>query len=331
MNPILKADDISLRYGEKVILDHLHLEVSKGEFVCVVGESGSGKTTLLKILAGLLSPTGGKVLFHDKLLQDPDEKLVAGEEEIKMVFQDYALKHSMTVFENLNYALLDYTDEYRERRLEELLDLCKLSEIKDQRVEQLSGGQKQRVAFSRAMANEPEIIMMDEPFSNLDPATTQTLLQETKSLSKQTNTTILLVTHDTRDAMEAADRIIILENGNIRQSGTPMEIYEKPINRKIANYFGYLNELTRKQLRDFFPNFESSAESFGIWGENIRISRDSQFVGMVKTVIFKGAYYVLEVDIKEVNVTIFDFRKQFKVGDAIGLSFDPEDVIEFDQ
>ncbi len=292
----------------------------------LVGPSGAGKTTLLKIIAGLITPQEGNVYFQSEILESKD-KLIKGHEEIKMVFQDYALKHRMSVRENLRYALLDYEKDYQEQRIEVLLELCSLVEESEKYVHELSGGQQQRVAFARALANEPALIIMDEPFSNLDPSTKQELLQETKNLATKTGTTILLVTHDTRDAMEAVDRIAILIDGRISQSDTPQRIFSHPSSFEIARLFGYVNKISSPLLK--IVSDETLNGSFGIWAHDIKIHPSGSIKSTVQNVIFKGAYNLLTLAIEEEYWIAYDFESKWQKGDQVNISVNVDNLIQW--
>ena len=233
----------------------------------------------------------------------------------------------MSVEENLNYALLGYGEIYKKNRVEQLIEICGLESLRPQHPQELSGGQKQRVAFARALANEPEVILMDEPFSNLDPLTKQSLLIETKSLAKKTDTTVILVTHDTRDAMEIADEIWVLQKGTIAQKGKPHEVYQHPKSPQIARLFGIINLLSESQSHELLNvNY-----STGIWIENVKITPKGMIKGYVKEVIFNGGNHKLLISIhQDLELMAFDDIKAYRTGDSIQLTLDPKEIIIFE-
>ena len=324
---MIQIKNITKSFGQKKVLNHISGTVKKGALISLVGMSGSGKTTLLKIIAGLVESDSGSIYLNKKKLQGPKEKLIAGHEEIKLVFQDYALKPNMSVEENLNYALLEYGEVYKKNRVEQLIEICGLESLRPQHPQELSGGQKQRVAFARALANEPEVILMDEPFSNLDPLTKQSLLIETKSLAKKTDTTVILVTHDTRDAMEIADEIWVLQKGTIAQKGKPHEVYQHPKSPQIARLFGIINLLSESQSHELLNvNY-----STGIWIENVKITPKGMIKGYVKEVIFNGGNHKLLISIhQDLELMAFDDIKAYRTGDSIQLTLDPKEIIIFE-
>lgn len=325
----LKASSLFFKYTEQspFILSNVNFEVGPGEFLSIVGPSGSGKTTLLKLLAGLMNPSSGTVSYDDEELEGPDVRLVPGYEEIKLVHQQFELRPNISARENVAAVLNGYTAEYRKERVKFLLDFFSLSYFENHKPAQLSGGQQQRLAIAKAMANEPGILLMDEPFSSLDPMNSAVFLKEVKRLAKETNTGVVLVTHDTRDAM-MADKIVVLMNGMIKQSGSPDEIYYRPNGIEVGSFFGPINRLKSKEMKLF--GVETLADSF-LRAESFLPSLASDKNGFqVKEVIFRGAYQVLIVMLsKQKEVLVFDFGKLFKIGDFISLELKQNEVITF--
>ena len=310
---MLEAKGLKKSYNGKNVLDNIEFYCKRGEFHAIIGPSGAGKTTLLKILAGLENPDLGGLYLDGELLELPNNKLVKGYEEIRLVHQDYALKPNMTVHENLNYALLGYNETYKTDRIDYLSRLCKLEAFMSQPSETLSGGQKQRVAIARALATEPEVVLMDEPFSNLDPTTKYELLHESKRIAEESETAILLVTHDTRDALEVGNRIHILMNGGFVQQGNPIDIYRSPNNLEIAKLLGYINQVGEK----------------AIWAEKIRLGQGS-YQGKVNQTIFKGPYQLVEIESQKFGLLLaFDFHFQYNLNQILSFDFDSEDLITF--
>lgn len=318
---VLRADNLHKHFDNKVVLNNISLEVNSGEVCALLGNSGSGKTTLLRILAGLISPNSGTVYLHDKAIEGPDKKLVPGNEEIHLVHQDFKLKHRMTVGENIRYELLNYVKAYQLERIEELLALCNITHLRDTEIELLSGGEKQRVAIARAMASEPEVILMDEPFSNLDLNTKSILLQEIKTISKETNTAIVLVTHDTRDAMEVSDKVLILSHAKIIRQGTPEEVYENPEFQQVAGLFGSYNVLPAELLDEKTCNHN---ETYGLWPEHILLSHENGLKARVVNQTFMGNYWKVFMNIQG-NVLVAYHSEQITTQSII-VSFDQKNL-----
>jgi ABC-type Fe3+/spermidine/putrescine transport system ATPase subunit len=312
-------EGVSKSYDGISIVKNVSLYCEKGSFNTLIGPSGAGKTTLLKLMAGLLPPDHGTLKLGGEVLEPQVDKLVPGYEEIQIVHQDYQLKANMSVRENLNYALLGYDPEYKQQRVEQLIELCRLDTLVDREPYQLSGGQKQRVAIARALATEPEVILMDEPFSNLDPITKNELLQESREIAHKSDTTIILVTHDTRDALEAADQLHVLIDGSIQQQGTPVYVYSNPKTPQIANLIGYMNY------------FQKDSQLIGYWAEHIHIAKNAKHTGTVDRTIFKGSYQLLSVKtkLKPGPLLLFDFYKSYQIGDEIRFELLEEHKVVF--
>jgi len=241
----LKIRQLSKHYASVAALDAVDLDVESGELVALLGPSGSGKTTLLRVIAGLLHPDSGRVLFGD----DDATRLSLRERNVGFVFQHYALFKHMTVAENIAFGLRSRPRRRRPdkaaiaRRVDELLTLIQLPEFGGRYPEQLSGGQKQRVALARALAIDPTVLLLDEPFGALDAKVRVELRRWLRRLHEQTGQTTLFVTHDQEEALELADRVVVLKDGRIEQVGTPDEIYREPASAYVFDFIGRANVL----------------------------------------------------------------------------------------
>lgn len=241
----LHIRQLSKRYDRVAALDHVDLDVASGELVALLGPSGSGKTTLLRVIAGLLHPDDGRVLFG----QDDATRLSLRERNVGFVFQHYALFKHMTVAENIAFGLRSRPRGRRPdkatiaRRVQELLTLIQLPDFGNRYPEQLSGGQKQRVALARALAIDPKVLLLDEPFGALDAKVRVELRRWLRDLHEQTGQTTLFVTHDQEEALELADRVVVLRDGRIEQVGTPDEIYSSPASAYVFDFIGRANVL----------------------------------------------------------------------------------------
>jgi ABC-type sugar transport system ATPase subunit len=223
-------------FGPVIIIPGLDLEIESGEFVALVGPSGCGKSTLLRMVAGLEDPTRGTIRIGDRSVNNVSPK----ERGVAMVFQNYALYPHMTVRENLGFALKMSKTDSKEaaRRIQEASEILGLQELLERRPSQLSGGQKQRVAMGRAMVRQPQVLLFDEPLSNLDAQLRIKVRSEIALLHKRVKSTVIYVTHDQVEAMTLADRIAILNKGNLEQYGTPMDVYHHPKTQFVASFIG---------------------------------------------------------------------------------------------
>lgn len=223
---MLKIDNLHFKYknSKEDNIEDFNLEIKKGEIVSIVGESGSGKSTMLRIIAGLESAYKGKIAIGDKVVYSQNEFVEPEKRGIGMVFQDYALFPHMTVAKNIMFGLINMDKKQQENRMLEMLKLVSLEEYKNKYPHELSGGQQQRIAIARALAPSPSILLLDEPFSNLDANLQNKIRTELKEIILKANITSVFVTHDKEDAKALADKIVVLEKGKIKKVGNLKEI-----------------------------------------------------------------------------------------------------------
>ena len=237
--PALRLERIVKRYGKVKAVDDLSLEVQEGELLTLLGPSGCGKTTVLRCVSGFVRPDDGQIYLGDrKITEIPTEKRGIG-----LVFQNYALWPHMTVFDNLAFGLQikRLTKDDIKQKVEGSLALVQLGGLEDRFPRQLSGGQQQRVALARALVLEPDILLLDEPLSNLDALLREQMRFEIAQIHKHAGITTIYVTHDQTEAMVISDRIAVMEKGRIMQLGNPLEIYSKPANKFVAGFMGTTN------------------------------------------------------------------------------------------
>lgn len=246
----LTVDQLSKSYdnADFPALHPLSFSVSQGEILTILGESGSGKTTLLKLLAGLLDPDSGSIDLSGQAIKGPFHKLVPGYESIRVINQGFLLSPNMRVWENLRYHLLRTPRAYQDRRIEELIQLCRLEGLAERYPRELSGGQQQRVAIGRALANKPKLLLLDEPFSNLDVILKQQLIEELTTIIRNTGTTAIFVMHNPYDALRISDRIGVIKSGKIIQLASPQELYDQPKGAYVAQLFGNPTFINQQQL-----------------------------------------------------------------------------------
>lgn len=240
----INIENVQKAFGKVIAVDHLNLEIKDGEFFTFLGPSGCGKTTTLRMIAGFYYPTKGVVRFGDKdMTRVPPEKRNTG-----MVFQNYALFPHMTVFENVAFGLRvrKIASGELKARVQDVLRKVRLEQYADRQVSQLSGGQQQRVALARALVIEPEILLLDEPLSNLDAKLRDEMRAEILRLQKEYKITTIYVTHDQAEALSMSDRIAVFNFGVCHQVGTPSEIYNEPANDFVASFIGEINLLPVK-------------------------------------------------------------------------------------
>jgi ABC-type Fe3+/spermidine/putrescine transport system ATPase subunit len=233
---MLKLQNITKTYQEKYVVNSVSLEVNQGEIVVIVGESGSGKTTFLNIISGNTKPDSGSLHLDNQEVDLYFNRLIRDFPQIKLVPQDYRLKPDYTVSENIDLALTKFKNEYRISRVKELLDLCGISDIKYKKPREISGGEKQRTAIARAIADEPLVLLLDEPFSNLDSINRTQLRNKIIEIIKQEGIACILVTHDLLDAFLVADRIGIMQKGNLLLVDSPENIFQQTKNKYVRTF-----------------------------------------------------------------------------------------------
>lgn len=312
----LSIRQLSKSYDSHVALHDFSLELSRGEFLSIVGESGSGKSTLLRMIAGLMTQSDGEVWLDGKLIENPAQKLVPGYDEIKLIHQDYQLFPNSTVEENINRPLLQYDAKYRSQRVNRLLVQFGLENYKDRLPRQLSGGQQQKVAIAQALAVEPEVLLLDEPFSHLDAIQKRKLIFELKELLKEMGTTVIFVTHDLDDALRLTDSLLILQKGKVVQKGNSKDLCEYPRSRYVARLFSPIN-----LIPDRFNSYVRPAD--------VRLRTRGELMGHVVDLRYLVHYNSLLIRLREGGHIweVDDPMRKYQVGDRVYLSFDSDKVL----
>lgn len=337
-NNIISLQNISVTFDGERILNDISLDIGDKEFVTLLGPSGCGKTTTLRIIGGFLTPDGGSVKFEGKEINNaPPHK-----RNINTVFQRYALFPHLNVYENIAFGLKVKKLPEREirSRVGKMLELVNLKGFEKRSINRLSGGQQQRVAIARALVNEPKVLLLDEPLGALDLKLRKEMQTELKRIQQSLEITFIYVTHDQEEALTMSDTVVVMNNGNIQQIGTPVDIYNEPINAFVADFIGESNILNGRMIRDLLVEisgreFECVDKGFGentpvdvvIRPEDIKIISpdNAKITGIVESVTFKGVHY-------EMVIEAYDFKwlvhstKAADVGSNVGLDFDPYDI-----
>jgi iron(III) transport system ATP-binding protein len=236
--PVVELDGVTRAFGHETAVRDVSLTVREGELLTLLGPSGCGKTTTLHLLAGLQEPTQGTITIAGERVAGDGVFVPPEHRDVGLVFQDFALFPHLTVAENVAFGLTDADEAERDRRIEELLDLVGLRSHRDRKPAQLSGGQQQRVALARALAPEPEMLLLDEPFSNLDVRLRVEMREEVRSILKEAGVTAINVTHDQEEALSISDRVAIIDDGRVEQVGDPVGVFEHPESRFVASFLG---------------------------------------------------------------------------------------------
>jgi ABC-type Fe3+/spermidine/putrescine transport system ATPase subunit len=269
---MLNLKKVSLYYGKQQVVSNVSLNINQGERLVIVGASGCGKTTLLKSIAGYHPIKTGQITFNGQLVKDPTQQLVPGHENIKLVNQDFALDIYHTVEENIRLKLLQYDKAYLTKRVNELLALTELDSFRNQKAIELSGGQKQRLAIARALADEPDLLLLDEPFNQLDYHLKRKIEQYILNYIQKYNIALILVTHNGEEAMRWSNKVAFMKKGKILRQDTATNFYNYPTNKYEANFFGKMNTIIyqNKEL-SFRPH------QFSETGEKDYVKLDVEF------------------------------------------------------
>ncbi|MTI30676.1 ABC transporter ATP-binding protein [Xanthovirga aplysinae] len=339
---ILQLNALRKQFGGKkgFCLNNINLSVEEGELLALIGESGSGKTTLLRLIAGFERADKGEIRVKGQEIVS-DRKFVSPEKRhLGMVFQDYALFPHLNLYQNISFGLHKQKRAEKEKRVKEMLDLVGLTGFDKRYPHELSGGQQQRVALARALAPRPELLLLDEPFSNLDALLKDQVREEVRQIIKKTRTTAVFVTHDTKDALSTADRIAILKEGEIQQIGTPDELYEKPCNAYVARFFGKINFVKAEPKEDgfltelgFIPTAEarnwSQPVKLAIRPEHIHLSKSEDLPGqgVIKHINYLGDHLEITLAVKNREFLILAKGKQgFEQGEKLDFELNSEAI-----
>lgn len=319
---LLIADKLTKVFtGDVRAVRSVSLTLEPGRIVALVGASGSGKSTLLNLLAGLADADAGAVTLNGERVPGPAEVLIAGHPAIRLVHQEYQLMPNVSIRENIAYALRFFEASYRAYRVDELLRLCRLTEVQDRLPRQVSGGEKQRTAIARAIADTPAVLLLDEPFSHLDLPNRLLVREVLFELIRAQQTACLFVTHDATDALSLADRIGILRDGRLIQLDDPETVYWQPKTAYVARLTGRVNILRARQLPELgLPASGGSPEQrFAIRPEQLQL--DSAGVpGLVRARYFLGASYELDVTLSRyLTLHVLTNRRDLQVGDTVHL------------
>ncbi|MGT2866479.1 ABC transporter ATP-binding protein [Streptococcus fryi] len=339
--PIIAFKNVSKTFEDSgtTVLKNINFELEEGKFYTLLGASGSGKSTILNIIAGLLDATIGDIYLDGERIND----LPINKRDVHTVFQNYALFPHMTVFENVAFPLkLKKVDKTEiEQRVNKALKMVRLEGFEKRPIQKLSGGQRQRVAIARAIINQPRVVLLDEPLSALDLKLRTEMQYELRELQQSLGITFVFVTHDQEEALAMSDWIFVMNDGEIVQSGTPVDIYDEPINHFVATFIGESNILPATMIEDYLVEFNGKrfeAVDGGmrpnepvevvIRPEDLRITLPDQGKLQVKvdTQLFRGVHYeIIAYDDLGNEWMIHSTRKAIE-GEVIGLNFEPEDI-----
>lgn len=316
---LLQVKDINKKVSGEISISRINFEQKANEKIAIAGISGAGKTTLLKMIAGLVQPDSGEILLEGKRVSGPDDKLLPGHPEIGYMSQHYELRNNYRVEE-----LIWFENKLPETKANELFEICAIRHLLHRRTNQLSGGEKQRITLCMLLVKSPKLLIMDEPFSNLDPIHTHTLKKVLDDMTAHLKISCLLTSHDPNDTLSWADRILLLRNGKIIQEGTPEDIYHHPIDEYVAAMFGHYN-LISVENGSIFPsiiNVPGNNKKLIIRPEEFSISAspNNGQKGIVKKIFFMGTHYLIFVSIGDADIMVNGYDTLFHQGQEVFIS-----------
>ena len=337
----LQLKNLYKKYQNNTVVNNFNIDVEKGELISILGPSGCGKTTTLRMIAGFIAPTSGEIFLSEEKITDYPPEI----RPVSTVFQNYALFPHLTAYENIEYGLryplkvgkkLDKKE--KKERTQKMINLVNLKGLENRRIDQLSGGQQQRVALARSLVLEPKVLLLDEPLSNIDTKLRETVRNEIRKIQKELGITMIFVTHDQEEAMSISDRIIVMNEGNIEQIGTPREIYTFPETVFVAEFIGKVNiiEINKKSfiIRPENVNISYNEED----NEKINNSREKDVIsgeGKIIAKEYQGSLTSYEIEVtnelfrkEKLNVVMISGKKEYETGQTVEYSIDKSNLYE---
>ena len=334
-NYVIELENVTKSFGDNVILKDFDFKVKKDEFLTILGPSGCGKTTILRLIGGFEEPDEGKILFNGEDITNKESY----ERKINTVFQKYALFPHMNVYNNIAFGLniKKMDKKIIKEKVKEVLKLVNLVGFENREIESLSGGQQQRIAIARALVNEPEVLLLDEPLGALDLKLRQAMQIELKRIQKSVGITFIYVTHDQEEALSMSDTVVVLNDGEIQQMDSPLNIYNEPKNAFVADFIGESNIINAKMLSDFkvrfldydFPCVDKGFKDMEDVEVVVRpedvllVDENYQIEGTVTSLVFKGVHYEMTVDVDGYSMLVQSTEKR-EVGEKTGIIIKPD-------
>lgn len=339
MQPLLSFKSVSKGYDNTNILNNMDLDIESGYFYTLLGPSGCGKTTILKLIAGFETADSGEIVYQNQ----PIGNLPPNKRKVNTVFQDYALFPHLSVYDNIAFGLKlkNISKQEIDQKVRDALKLVKLSGYENRDISEMSGGQKQRVAIARAIVNEPEILLLDESLSALDLKLRTEMQYELRELQSRLGITFIFVTHDQEEALALSDYIFVMKDGKIQQFGTPIDIYDEPVNRFVADFIGESNIVNGTMVEDYLVNIygqDFECVDMGIPSgkkvevvirpEDISLIDVNQglFKAKVDSMLFRGVHYEICCIDRKGYEWVIQTTKKAAVGSEVGLFFEPEAI-----
>jgi ABC-type Fe3+/spermidine/putrescine transport system ATPase subunit len=312
---MLELKNISFTYIKAAVIEAVSFTVSKGQNIAVIGESGCGKSTLLKLIYGLYDLDAGTISYDGKPILGPKYNLIPGADFIKYLAQDFDLMPYITVEENVGKFLSNIYKDKKQARVQELLEMVEMTEYAQVKAKYLSGGQQQRVALARVLALEPEILLLDEPFSQIDSFRKNALRRNLFQYLKEKQITCIIATHDSTDALSFSDQTLVMQNGKVIAQSSPKELFQNPSNAYIASLFGEVNVLQLSQLASVAAGADQTVL---LYPHQLEVIADGILQVEVRQSYFKGSHYLVKAVVAQ-KVIFFDSFTPLTAGTKVCL------------
>ena len=311
---MLRVQNISFGYDDKKVIKQIDFTINKGQNIAIIGESGCGKSTLLKLIYGLYDLDEGQIFWNETEVLGVKYNLVPGMSFMKYLSQDFDLMPYITVAENVGKYLSNVHPENKKQRIEELLEIVEMSDFSNVKAKYLSGGQQQRVALARVLALEPEVLLLDEPFSQIDNFRKNALRRNLFAYLKSKEVTCIIATHDSTDALSFSDETIVMEDGCLLAKAESAHLYKNPINKYTASLFGEVNELKMSQLIENYLEDETLL----LYPHQLKVVENGFLKVIVKQSYFKGSHYLIKA-VANRKVIFFDHDSELEVNVEVSL------------
>ncbi len=345
----ITLEGVSKSFGQTPVVENLSLEIENGEMMALLGPSGCGKTTTLLCISGIHRISAGRILFGQREVH----KLKPQERNVGIVFQNYALYPHLSIYENIAFPLRIRKETQKEikEKVEEIASVLRVSELLDRRPAQLSGGQQQRIALARALVREPDVLLLDEPLANLDATLRLEMRAEVRRIQQETKVSAILVTHDQVEAMSMCDRIALIQEGQIRQVGTPTEMYEEPKTKFVASFLGHppisfcegivkdgqfkAGPIHFHLPEDIRPTSSESETriTIGIRPEHFKPAHEVKVKGTIAFIEPLGRETIIDIMLSNGMLirSVYDAKPPFAIGDSVQWGIDKESLLYFDE
>ncbi|MBY0244393.1 MAG: ABC transporter ATP-binding protein [Sphingobacteriaceae bacterium] len=320
---ILSVKNLSKQYQENKNsgIQDISFDLYENEFLAIIGESGSGKSTLLKSIYGLLQTDAGEIIFQNEKIKGPNEQLIPGHKKMKMVTQDFSLNIYAKVYDNIA-AMLPNTDiKHKQEKTMQIMERLQIVSLKDKKITELSGGEQQRVAIAKALVCDTEILLLDEPFSQLDSLLKNQLRNDLKNLISEMGISIVLVSHDPADGLLLGDKILVLRNGTLLQIDTIKKVYNEPNTPYTAKLLGNANVLTKQEATQI--GIKTNANKIAFYPQWVSVKNN--WLGKkfeIENVFFKGFYDELTINCEGIRINALQLNNSYKKNDQVQLNID---------